>query len=355
MDINKRDAINILSKNFGYPVVETALGNAVKLNAKDAFLFANITGAGYFDNPTYLFSPKGTQKTLREAFQFNLVTGIFDREKLYYSPAELQKCRPYLFSGDKYIVFEELTDECAFLEELQDKYDSLIKQTINPTDFIIARVEASKNGNGMEPFLEYLACEYFKRKGYIVENQVPLVATVGSPDFGGYKLATGRIGFHINELSLIRIFNNYEIADDLTCSSIIVGEAKTATTIMEKQLKKYLNTGLYEKGYELHPSKPEPSIQNFGLLNIETQYRIKVSEPAFAYVPPAESSYSLTEYKHWISQYLKYFLIANFTQEEFASWIRAKIHKSKYNVADVISFVNDLTTEQIIEHIQEVQ
>ena len=123
MDINKRDAISILSENFGYPVVKTALGNAVQMNAKDAFLFANITGAGYFDNPTFLFSPKGTQKTLREAFQFNLVTGIFNGEKLFYSPAELQKRKPYLFSGDKFVVFEEFTDECAFSEELQDKYD----------------------------------------------------------------------------------------------------------------------------------------------------------------------------------------------------------------------------------------
>ena len=35
--------------------------------------------------------------------------------------------------------------------------------------------------------MEYLTCETFKKYGYVVENQIPLAHSIGSPDFGGYK------------------------------------------------------------------------------------------------------------------------------------------------------------------------
>ena len=38
-----------------------------------------------------LFSPKGALKMLRETFQYNSDTGIFDKHKLYYSSVELAK------------------------------------------------------------------------------------------------------------------------------------------------------------------------------------------------------------------------------------------------------------------------
>ena len=347
MDISKEDAIIILSKNCGYPISKTVLGNAVQMSAKEAFLFANVTGAGYFDDPTLLFSPKGTQKILREAFQYNLVAGI--------SPAELNLCRPYLFCGQKYVVFEEFADECTFSEDLKHKFNMLTEQGIKTTDFVIARIEASKKGNGMEPFLEYLACEHFKRQGFVVENQVPLRATVGSPDFAGYKIDNKAKGFHINELSLIRLFKNYEIAEDLYCSDMIVGEAKTATRTMENQLKKYLNTGFFSKGYELHPDKPFPSIDSFGLLNIDSAHNVVVIDPLVEYKPPVNNNkLSKKEYKHWITNYFKYYLIANFTKKEFTLWVQSKLEKKNITVKDIVSFVNKLSIEQILKKIKEV-
>ena len=54
--------------------------------------------------------------------------------------------------------------------------------------------------------------------------------------------------------------------------NIIVGEAKTATTIMASQLEKYLKTGLFRKGYEMHPDKPYPTKNCFGLFNINNNF-----------------------------------------------------------------------------------
>ena len=104
MELNKRTITKIFEENFAFPLVDTIIGKAIKMDAISAFHFANITGAGYLDDPTYPFSPKGVLKILRSAFQYNIVTGIFDRHNLYYSPTELMDMKPYLFSGDKYLV-----------------------------------------------------------------------------------------------------------------------------------------------------------------------------------------------------------------------------------------------------------
>lgn len=353
-DINRTNIYDILHKNLGFEIIETPIGKAVKMPAIDAFLFSNITGAGYLDNPTFLFSPKGTQKILREAFEYHFVTGIFNGTSLFYCPIELQKKKPYLFSGDKYVVFKEFTDECALTEEVQANFDLIYESGKPTTDYIIARIEAAKNGNGMEPFLEYMACEHFKRHGFIVENQVPLAATVGSPDFGGYKLRSAKTGFHINELSLIRITRDLSLLDGINVDGAIVGEAKTSTTIMEKQLRKYMNTGLFSLGYELHPYKIEPSIAAFGLLNFTDDCMLRIREPKESYAAVSSTTWSKTNYLAWLNNYLKFFLMANLSKDEFDTFISDKLNKRKYTVDEMVGTITGLSFEKIVSTIKEV-
>lgn len=354
MDLYKEEIYSIFAKNFAFPIVDTILGKAIKMDAISAFLFANVTGAGYLDNPTFLFSPKGTQKTLREAFQYNLVTGIFNETSLFYSPAELKHKRPYIFSGDKFVVFKEFVNECDLSEELQDDYDNILDSGGQPTDYIIGRIEASKSGNGLEPFLEYLACEHFKRKGYVVENQVPLAATVGSPDFGGYKIKGSDNGFHINELSLLRFTRNFGIIQELIITDVIVGEAKTSTTIMEKQVRKYMNTGLFSCAYELHPDKAAPSNNSFGLMNLDSNYSVQLQEPLAKYAGGTKSDYSKQDYCLWITNYFKFYLMANFTKAEFDEIMRNKTGKAKWQSGDIISVILKMPVEDIVKRIREV-
>lgn len=62
MEINKNTALDIFIKNFDYSVEKTILDDAIKMNYYDAFLYANVTGAGYLDNYVMPFSPKGLLK-----------------------------------------------------------------------------------------------------------------------------------------------------------------------------------------------------------------------------------------------------------------------------------------------------
>ena len=354
MELYTQEVLKIFARNFKFPIVETRLGPAVKMDAINAFLFANITGAGYLDDPMFLFSPKGTQKILREAFKYNFVAGIYNKGEFFYSPLELLKKRPYIFNGYKYIIFKEVIDECELTEELQDIYDDLICSGEKPTDYLIFRIEANKNGNGMEPFLEYLTCQYFKSRGYIVENQVPLAATVGSPDFGGYKMKDGAIGLHINELALIRITKNYEILNDLTIYGCIVGEAKTSTKIMENQLRKYMDTTLFSEGFEIHPSKSKPSIDSFGLLNLNEDYSICCKKPNSPYPTRKPETYNLSEYKVWLNNYFKLFLLSNFYSEEIKCIIKKTIGKNDITNENILDVIFNLTVNEIIDLLKEV-
>lgn len=354
MELNKKTITEIFRKNFTYPIVDTLLGKAIKMDALSAFCFATITGAGYLDNPTYPFSPKGVLKILREAFQYNIVTGIFDKHRLYYSPVELAECRPYLFEGDKYIILDEGMNEAEFREHLNEAYELLQEKGIESTDYVLFRIEKWKNGNGMECFLEYLACELFKKQGYIVENQVPLVHTVGSPDFGGFHLMNANIGFHIFELAMVRITGNVSILDNLVVDHVIVGEAKTATTIMAGQLEKYLKTTAFSKGYEMHPEKPLPTKDCFGMLNISNDYSVKCREPLSAYSEIGDIVFDFDEYMEWYQNSLKFYIIANFTNDELKEFVETCKPKGKYNQAKLIEVVRNTPISEIINSIKEV-
>lgn len=354
MELNKRTITEIFRKNFNYPIVDTILGTAIKMDALSAFYFANITGAGYLDNPTYPFSPKGVLKILREAFQYNIVTGIFDKHKLYYSPVELLEYKPYLFEGDKYLILDEGVNEAEFRAHLNNAYDLLQENDIVSTDYLFFRIEKWKNGNGMECFLEYLACEIFRRRNYIVENQIPLVHAVGSPDFGGFHLSKANKGFHIVELAMVRITGDESVLSQLEIDHVIVGEAKTATTIMAGQLEKYLNTTAFLKGYEMHPEKSAPTKNCFGLINIAADYSVTCREPINNYSGVGDIVFDFDEYMEWYQNNLKFYIIANLTNDELKDFIETRKPRGKYNQAKIIEVIKNTSIEEIIKCVKEV-
>lgn len=354
MELNKNTITEIFKKNFNYPIVETIAGTAIKMNAFAAFHFCNITGASYLNNTTYPFSPKGAMKILREACKYNIVTGIFDNASLLYSPTELYLTQNYLFRNDKYILLKECNSEQEFREEIQNDYNIIEANGLQTTDFIIFRIEAWKHGNGMESFLEYLACEYFRHKGYIVENQITLVHTVGTPDFGGFKLKNSDTGFHIVELAMLRITKNLNLLNNLDIQHVIVGEAKTSTTVMDTQLKKYLNTGLFHKGYEMHPEKSEASHPYFGILSINSDYSLRVEEPSAPYTIIGDSQLDYDEYMKWYENNLKLYIISNLTNAELKTFVEGKKPRGNYSSRKIIDVITSASTEEIIDTVKEV-
>lgn len=361
MEIDGKNAIEILNKNFNYEKVNTIFGTAIKMNCYDAFIFSNVTGAGYLDNYVMPFSPKGLLKIFYNAFNYNFVTGIFDNGSLKYSPYNLSVIKPYLFQKDKYILFVEFDSEQKLRNILKEMIEKCDAKNIPSTDFIVYRVEKSKKGNGMESFMEYLACEYFKVRGYIVENQVPLAAKVGSPDFAGYSLYElnkydsvtffSNLGFHIIELAMIRIFNKENTEDtNLINNGNIVGEAKTSTRIMAAQLQKYLDTGLFKIGFELHPDKNQASTTSFGLLSLKDNM-IEVTYPEIITI--YKEKYNQKEYELWLLDYIKFYLISNLTNDELCDFYY-KYNDEKMTMDSLAKFIHKAKIKIILNKIEEV-
>jgi len=359
MEISRDVFFKIFKNNFIYDVVDTPLGMAVKMPPVDAFIYASVTGAGYLENPIYPFTPKGLLKLFYNAFDYKFVTGIFDNSSLKNTPYLMSLARPYLFSEAKYVVPMEFHRDKELIDNLTNRFSSIT----DPHNYVIQRIELRKGGNGMEPFMEYLAGEHFKSHGYIVENQIPLAHSIGSPDFGAYRLfkvfqslsSFGFLpgsGFHIVELAMIRL-NRY-IGDKAQSSNnhLIVGEAKTNTDIMTNQLNKYLKTGLFDEGYEIHPSKVKPAEKYFGLIYIDTDYKLRIIQPEAQFIN--NSKLSKNSYLEWLTNYMKFYLLANFTNDELDDLYHATTGSSISSQADIVDFGTKLGIDFLLNAIKDL-
>lgn len=359
MEISKDIYFRIFDKNFDYEIVETEMGEAIKIPPFDAFIYSCITGAGYLENPIYLFTPKGLLKLFYNAFDYKFVTGIFDNTTLKNTPYILSQAKHYLFNQEKYIVPIEFLSEMDLTNHLKGKFSHIE----NPQNYIIQRIETRKTGNGMEPFLEFLAAEYFKNQGFIVENQIPLAHSIGSPDFGAYGLRSiiSRIsesgflpgcGFHIIELAMIRLNKYVDNEKPGLHNHLVVGEAKANSTSMSKQLKKYLDTSLFDMGFEIHPSKSHPAADYFGLVTLDSSFNIKVIFPKEEYVPVGDLS--KTDYINWLINYMKFYLMANLTNDELNEFYKDLNNRDIASQDDIISFVVRLDIEHLLNRIKEL-
>lgn len=357
-DLTPKDILAIFKENGLFSVEKTPIGECIKMPALDAFIFGDITGSAYIDNPVFPYTTKGLLKIYYNTMDYNRVSGVFEANKLCYTPRKLSGERPFLFDSEyKYIIPISFNTE----SELQNKLDYIYNSVDRPTDYMVMRIEASKKGGGLESFMEYIACLVFRNNGFIVENQVPLSHSTGSPDFSAVKLdsisselrSIIQTGFYTLELSLLWLKKAYIYHDSLDdeklngiSNKIIVGEAKTSTTIMESQIKKYLRTGLFNSAYELHPNKTNPSNSSFGLIHFTNDHQIKVEEA------DALANYSDSNqkgYKEWLKNYIKTYLFINLDESEIEAMMAAK--GLKYGQNDISDFVNNLTYQEIIERI----
>ena len=361
MEISANDVINILHKNFDYKIVSFHFADSIEMTSYEAFIYCCVTGAGYLNNTSFPFSPKGLMKVFYNAFDYNFVTGLFENSSLRYTPSNICKVHPYIFSGMKNIIPIEFRTEKEFQQKITDLERVILDKNLSPTDFIIQRIEVSKKGNGMEPFMEFITCEYFKRLGFIVENQIPLAFRVGSPDFGGYQpqdvlkmqagSSEGKSGFYIFELSMQNLIEKEPISHTRQEHfNFIVGEAKTSTKAMLEQISKYMNTGLFSEGYEIHPSKDSPSILNLGLLTLGKDYLINVVEPKIPFSVVNDKSQQQA-YSDWIGNYMKFYLFGNFTNDQLNSFSIKVLKRNISNNTDLVKLASKSTFEEIIDEI----
>ncbi len=360
MEIDSESFLEIMKKNFNLKTVKTELGEGIKIDCYSAFIYSTITGSGYLENSVFPFTPKGLLKIFYNAFNYNFITGIFDNTSLKYTPYNLYLSRRYLFEGEKVIIPVEFNSEI----ELQRKLEYFIEKKGNEkNNYLIQRIELSKKGNGMEPFLEYLCSEYFRKEGYLVETQIPLSYRDGTPDFGGYRIFKFQeylhntnlplSNIHIIELAMLRLRlimeekNNRKISSDF----FIIGEAKTSTLEMKEQLKKYMGTKIFNEGYQISPGNLK-SYPHFGSLEIDKNYKIIVKEPEI--INNNIDKNLQKEYSLWLSNYLKYYLISNLTNDEFNEFYVEKNKSIISGKEDLISFINNLEYDEIIKKIKEI-
>lgn len=349
-NISGQEVIDILHNSFGYSQVETPLGKGVEMTAYDAFIFSSITGAGYLENKIFPFTPKGQMKVFQNVFENKFVTGLLENYSFRCSPFYLNKTRDYLFQGNKIIVPLEFCDEV----ELRRKLD-LLPESKN-TQFVILRLETYKKGFGLEPFLEYLACRYFNSLGYITENQIPLFPTVGSPDFGGFKNYSGfelsglglfNKGFNILELSLIRIFHSVEVFQSFDNKPhIIVGEAKTSTTNINKQLQKYIDTGLFDEAIEIFPFFNSSS-ENSSFF-IDSDLSLRYERKSVLNVDFAKQN----SYLDWIKNYFKYYILSNFSNDEFRFYYKVVTGRDFNDNQLLTEFVHEVSINRLISDLK---
>ena len=117
LGLTSREIIEIFRQNFSYNIIETILGTAIEMPSRDAFIFCNVTGSGYLDSPIYQYTPKGLLKLFYNAFDYNFVSGIFEKTSLRNTPYLISKAKPFVFgSKNKFIVPVEFESEIEVTE-----------------------------------------------------------------------------------------------------------------------------------------------------------------------------------------------------------------------------------------------
>ena len=350
MDLNSKNILSVLKNLIGGDISDTPLGKGIVVSNREAFLFSAITGAVYFENHIFPFTPKGLLKIFYNALNYNFVTGIFDNYIIKNTPHYLSQHREYLSNSNKTIVPLEIESEKELRSILSSKYPN----GESDSNILILRVDLSKKGYGLESLMEYFACKFFSDKGYITENQIPLSHTLGSPDFGGFgileiqknisRLELLPFGFNIIELSMLRTFpiDSKVNTQKIIKNELIVGEAKTSTTTMNDQLEKYMTSAYFDMGIEIQPAKVKSSNPKFGLLSI------KEGEVYFDN-PQISKKYSndnvQNTYKNWLEIYFNCYLISNYSNDELSEIAKSKFNINLESKKDLLKLVTDVKFE----------
>ena len=346
--------LEILSNVLPGSKISTKIGSGLKVSARDAFIFSSITGSSYLENFVFPFTPKGLLKIFYNANQFNFVTGIFDNFYLKNTPYYLCKQRKYLNNGDKIIVPIEIDSERDLQHFLNQTFGNNYDHNI-----LILRIDSSKNGGGLEPFLEYLTCMYFNSKGFITENQIPLSHSLGSPDFGGFGVdnfmdADNTFfeysnGFNVIELAMIRSFEKKPKQDVSSEKNLIVGEAKTSTSVMKTQLEKYLSSFFFDYGFEIHFNKKILE-SDLGLFTIDNLSPIFFEPRNTKQSRAAEKK----NYVDWLNIYFKLYVMSNYDNDEL-NFLSLKYQNKHINSKDdLVSFAKLFSIKDHLKILTEV-
>lgn len=369
-------------KNLNYEIIEdTCFKRVVQMSAEDAFDFSSIIGSNYLDKYNG-FSMKGRNEIFihRSVFQEKSLIyspGLFGRnEKLELkdenSGFALKDKYPQVFKGLKKVIIYKLEkNERSNVENKVIK--KILDNKLNPNDYLLFKYrEFYKN---LEPFLEWLSFEHFKKKGYIFENQCPFFQqsfkynnknlTGGIPDVSAFKTESFKVleeynilsnerGILINKLSNLVNFNiikNKKKIKSKYSYELIIGEAKTDISHLNQaltQLAKYNNVELANHLYSIIPNCKNNTNSHFGEMYVENdKLYVKDSNKK---LPINNENQKIDE--EWLDIYIRINLMGNLPfnllLEHLKKFNNLKKNENVYS-SHLLHFASKINTEEILK------
>lgn len=355
---SKKNLIDILVKNFNFQVIaDEIFGESLLVDANEAYRFV-LTTNSYYLLDRYGIRLFGRFRTFNHR-DSSLIPGLFLINKSNQIingrnlPANMVKKYPFIFRGNKKIIFIESHNTS---EVISNCYKKIKDSGYNPEDYIVNLIH--RNAAQWEHYFEYLTCEYFRRKGYLTDIQLPWNYH-GRPDIGIYKhdiiekLSSYNIiegGLFFSELSTLRYFNRKNMYDYESMLNdfeyeFIVGEVKSKQK--NSQIEKYLKTGICHKGFEVIPKKIKPD-KNCGLLKIDDDNLIYyIDSPPNPYLDKGKVSKD----KIWIDKYLKINLLGNFSVLELQKITKKYTNSNTLDFKDLLNLVEKIKINDILEEL----
>jgi hypothetical protein len=348
--ISKEDFFDILEGNTSFKQIELQGVRAFEISSYEAFLFSTITGAQYLDNLIFPFTPKGLMKIFHSHTNSRFVTGLWSGVLPHFTPKKLVADRPFLAQDFKILVPVELKDESDFAIEAAKYFEY---QTY-PGQILIHRIESSKDGSGQESLLEYLSCEFYRKRGFLVDSQIPLPQQFGSPDW----MAISPLAFgldidlfqsrYIFELGMKSI--DWEIcplrSESIQTSNLdlIVGEAKVAPVDPTKQIAKYLSSGIFNRSVLSITDFAPKYLESSDQLYLDQSWHLKFMAKNSQFENVIEKANEFIDFLILVS---KFYLLSNYSDLEISQILDLDLSLSGTKQAQLLSQIKDLPLEKL--------
>lgn len=270
MNQEPRQILSFIASQLQVEIIDDAVPY-IMIDTATAFEFSCFTGATYLDNSVFPYCPRPHIKLFDKPYSLRFSTGMFENGVAISSVEQISKMYPIVTAKKFKLVV------CAFEteHEWRIQLDGLLQNQSETEPYLALRLETSKKGWGLEPLLEWGFAMELKSIGLISESQIPLGATVGTPDAQGFASPFSRRfieSITINSFSTLSIpeLLGYQFFGPAMTSHgvwnvgsiAVVGEAKTGGSSAATQLQKYLDSGFPDQVFFL--SDANSSNINFG-------------------------------------------------------------------------------------------
>jgi hypothetical protein len=106
----------------------------------------------------------------------------------------------------------------------------------------------------------------------------------------------------------------------------------------------------------MHPHKNDASSYDRGMFTLDNDFKICFTAPTQQYeFSDNTTQLSKNEYVVWLENYLKFYLIANFTNDELNAFFQQKTGESIGDQYSLVEFVKGISAKEIISQIEHLE